>query len=69
MNLILIAGAIYSDEENLFEMNNFNIISNNSADGGKKKEEIYFYIFFKDLLLLIIKISLILKIKTHFFRT
>ena len=35
----------------------------------KKNEEIYFYIFFKGLPLLIIKISLILKIKTHFFKT
>ena len=66
----MIAGAIYSDEENLFEMLNFNIISNNSADyGGKKKWRNLFLYFFKGLLLLIIKISLILKIKTHFFKT
>ena len=66
----MIAGAIYSDEENLFEMLNFNIISNNSADyGGKKKWRNLFLYFFKGLLLLIIKISLILKMKTHFFKT
>ena len=56
MNLILITGAIYSDEENLFEMLNFNIISNNSADyGGKKKWRNLFLYFFKGLFLVIIK--------------